>query len=69
MPITNPLEAVVICAGGIEFRSGRRVRVVSRDTTPDFSKEALYEWFEEGEAAADNSNVEFEAGPDGFLGA
>jgi hypothetical protein len=64
MAITNLLKAVVICPRGIEFCSGGRVRAVSRDTTPDFAKEALHKWFEEGKAAADNGDVEFEAGPD-----
>jgi hypothetical protein len=69
MSITNHLKAVVICARGMEFCIGGRVRAVSRDTTPDFAKEALHEWFEEWEAAADNGDIEFEASPDGFLGA
>lgn len=53
----------------MEFGAGGRLRAVFRDTTFNLSKEALHEWFEEWEAAADNGDVEFEAGPDGFLGA
>jgi hypothetical protein len=53
----------------MEFWDGGRLRPVSRDTTFDFSKEALHEWFEQWEAAAYNGDIKFEAGPDGFLGA
>jgi hypothetical protein len=45
------------------------VRVAFRDAAFDFAEEALHEGFEEREAAADDGDVEFEGGPDGFFGA
>lgn len=69
--IIDRLEPVIVCPGRGKgkFGPGRRLRVAFRDTAFDFAEEALHEGFEEWEAAADDGDVEFEGGPDGFFGA
>lgn len=69
MLLTDLSKAVVGSARRMKFGVRRWLRAVSRYTTFDLSKKTLHERFEEWEAAADDGNVEFEAGPDGFLGA
>jgi hypothetical protein len=65
------LKAIVGCTRSREgkFGAGGGLRVAFRDAAFDFAEEALDEGFEEREAAADDGDVEFETGPDGFSGA
>lgn len=69
--IIDLLEPIVVRPrrGEGEFGACGLVRVAFRDAAFDFAEEALHEGFEEGEAAADDGDVEFEGGPDGFFGA
>jgi hypothetical protein len=69
--IIDLLEPIVVCPrrGKGEFGACGLVRVAFRDAAFDFAEEALHEGFEEREAAADDGDVEFEGGPDGFFGA